>query len=147
MTDKHTKAARSANMAAVKNKNTSIEIAIRSRIFARGFRFTLHSRKLPGSPDIAFPRYKIAAFVHGCFWHGHNCKKGRRPTSNQSFWNQKIETNIARDNAAKSALVKQKWKVVTIWGCNLDKGTTALLLTLKARKKKLTHATLSGLSG
>lgn len=127
---------RSANMAAVKNKNTSVEIEVRSRIFAQGFRFRLHSKKLPGSPDIVFTRYRIAVFVHGCFWHGHDCKKGRRPTSNQDFWNKKIDTNMVRDEDAKAALTAKGWKTITIWGCDLIGGTDRLLALLHTQKKK-----------
>jgi DNA mismatch endonuclease (patch repair protein) len=134
MIDRISKKQRSANMSAVKNKNTSPELEVRSKVFAQGFRFRLHTKKLPGSPDLVFHRYKVAVFVHGCFWHGHNCKKGKRPVSNQGFWDQKIDINIARDKAAESALTAQKWKVVTIWGCDLDAGTAFLIGILKKKR-------------
>lgn len=134
MADKISPKMRSANMAAVKNKNTSPELDVRSRVFAHGFRFRLHAKKLPGSPDLTFPRYRVAVFVHGCFWHGHDCKKGKHPTSNQEFWDKKIDVNMARDKAAKSTLTAEGWKVVTIWGCNLDAGISSLIALLKTKR-------------
>lgn len=134
MVDKISPEMRSANMAAVRNKNTSPELDVRSQVFAQGFRFRLHTKKLPGSPDLTFPRYGVAVFVHGCFWHGHDCKKGKRPASNQEFWNKKIDINMARDKAAKSALTAQGWKVVTIWSCNLNAGISALITLLKTKR-------------
>ena len=87
--DKVTSAQRSAMMAAVKNKDTEPELAVRKRVFAAGFRYRLHVRKLPGTSDLVLPRYRVAVFVHGCFWHGHDCPKGKFPATNRDFWREK----------------------------------------------------------
>ena len=129
--DKVSKEARSKMMAAVRGKNTKPERLVRKALFAAGYRFGLHSKKLPGSPDIALPKYKTVVFVHGCFWHGHSCPKGtKRPASNKAFWDKKLNGNAARDRRNIAALRKTGWQVVVIWECALDKGTRALMARL-----------------
>jgi DNA mismatch endonuclease (patch repair protein) len=118
MTYKVSAADRSRMMAAVRGKNTKPELAVRAALFAAGYRYRLHLRDLPGSPDIVLPRYRLAVFVHGCFWHGHDCARGRRPTSNTEFWNTKLDGNRARDRANRAALEAAGWTVTTIWQCS-----------------------------
>ncbi|RAK59465.1 very short patch repair endonuclease [Phenylobacterium hankyongense] len=136
MVDRVTTAQRSANMARVANKNTGPEMAVRRRLHASGFRFSLHRRDLPGRPDIALPAYRAAVFVHGCFWHGHECTRGRRPQTNTAFWDQKIDRNIARDAAAKIQLEALGWEVHTVWTCCLADGTAGLIVRLSALREQ-----------
>lgn len=108
-------------MARVRSKNTRPELLVRKLVFALGYRYRLHDRKLPGSPDIVFgPRRKII-FVHGCFWHQHaRCAIARVPKSRQEFWTRKFEGNKLRDQRNRRALARQGWKVLTIWECQLS---------------------------
>jgi DNA mismatch endonuclease, patch repair protein len=101
MSDHLSRTQRSANMAAVRSKDTQPELLVRRSLHAAGFRFRLHVRDLPGNPDVVLPRLRYALFVHGCFWHGHYCKRGNLPTTNVAFWSKKIETNLQRDAAAR----------------------------------------------
>ncbi len=135
VTDKVTSAQRSAMMAAVKNKDTEPELAVRKRVFAAGFRYRLHARKLPGTPDLVFPRYRVAVFVHGCFWHGHDCPKGKFPATNHDFWREKISKNVERDRRAVEALERDGWQAVTIWSCRIEEGIEGLLALLNERRK------------
>lgn len=106
-------------MAKIGPKNTAPELAVRRAAHAAGFRFRLHRRDLPGTPDLVFPRFRAAIFVHGCFWHGHGCPKGRLPKSREDYWHPKIEANRARD-AVKAALIRDAgWRVFTIWQCEI----------------------------
>ncbi|TLG78491.1 very short patch repair endonuclease [Methylocystis sp. B8] len=117
---KETRAQRSAIMRAVKGRDTSPEIAVRTmlRKFAPGYR--LHRKDVPGNPDIAFIGRKQAIFVHGCFWHGHDCPRGARmPKANADYWRTKIAKNVARDAAHQTALAAQGWRALTIWECEL----------------------------
>ena len=107
-------------MASVKNKNTKPEILVRKALFAKGFRFRVNDKKLPGSPDIVLPRYKTVIFVHGCYWHGHeDCKKQIKPKTNKSFWSEKITKNKLRDQKAQIDLSELGWKAIVIWECEL----------------------------
>lgn len=131
MADSISPEARSTLMARVRNRNTSPELYVRSRLFRSGFRFRLHRRDLPGSPDIVLPKYRTVIFVHGCFWHGHDCRRGKRPSSNVKKWNDKIDRNMERDRTATTALVGLGWRVAVIWSCAIERDTTALIETLK----------------
>ena len=135
MVDKVEPAQRSAMMAAVKNRNTKLELAVRKQVFAAGFRYRLHVRKLPGTPDLVFPRYRVAGFVHGCFWHGHDCPRGKLPATNRDFWQEKIAKNIDRDQSAVKELESDGWQVVTIWSCRLEEGIEDLLALLRNKLK------------
>lgn len=118
MTDRVSAAQRSRNMARVKNRNTAPELLVRKTLHGMGFRFRLHRRDLPGNPDIVLPRYKTVVFVHGCFWHGHaNCPRAARPQSNVTFWNEKLDRNIARDAQMRDELRRLGWNVLVIWQC------------------------------
>lgn len=111
---------RSQMMAGIKGKNTRPEIAIRKLLHANGYRFRLHKKELPGKPDIVLPKYRIAIFVHGCFWHGHNnCSLFRLPKSKTDFWRQKIEGNVQRDQSNQKKLLDFNWRVLQIWECAL----------------------------
>jgi len=112
-------ATRSRMMAGIRGKDTRPEMILRRGLHARGFRFRLHDRRLPGSPDLVFPGRRAVIFVHGCFWHGHDCHLFRLPATRQEFWRAKIEGNAARDAATEDALVRAGWRVLTIWECAL----------------------------
>lgn len=122
MVDIVTPAVRSSMMAAIKGKNTKPEIIVRKALHAAGFRFRLHDRKLPGRPDVVLAKYKSAVFVHGCFWHGHQCKAFRWPKSRKDFWQEKILRNKARDAVAIRKLRQLGWQSILIWECQIKKG-------------------------
>ena len=108
-------------MSRVKQKDTRIEVLLRSRLHRLGFRFRKNYKKLPGSPDIVLPNYKVALFVHGCFWHGHDgCRKGRRPKTRTDYWLPKIEDNKKRDLKKVDEIDKLGWRVAVIWQCSID---------------------------
>lgn len=117
MVDVHTPSIRSKNMRAIRGKNTKPEILLRKALHALGFRFRLHVRALPGSPDIVLPKYRAVIFVHGCFWHGHSCPMFRLPQTRTEFWLDKISENVRRDEAAVVGLVSAGWRVATLWEC------------------------------
>jgi len=118
MTDVHTTEQRSRNMAAIKCANTSPELLVRSVIHRMGFRFGLHRRDLPGKPDIVLTSRKKLIFVHGCFWHIHNCRYGRVvPATNAEFWSAKRRSNVQRDKRNRKQLKDSGWEVLTVWEC------------------------------
>lgn len=121
---------RSRNMAAIKSANTKPEFYVRQALHAAGFRFRLHRRDIPGSPDIVLPRHKIAVLVHGCFWHGHRCRIDHQPRSNTSYWSAKIARNVERDARNLKSLQESGWRTVVIWECSLAKETAHLLVQL-----------------
>ena len=109
---------RSRNMSAIKSKNTKPEIKVRKVLHSMGYRFRLHSKDLPGSPDIVLPKYKTVIFVHGCFWHMHeNCKYASTPKTRQEFWNKKFKENIKRDSEIQDKIKNLDWRSVVIWEC------------------------------
>ena len=118
MTDVFSKEKRSWLMSRVKGRDTKLEILVRSLVHRMGYRFRVHRRDLPGNPDIVFPRHGKVIFVHGCFWHGHQgCLRSKRPTTNKSFWNKKLDGNIERDKRFRRALQRMGWKVFVVWQC------------------------------
>ena len=121
--DNVTSEVRSRMMAGIRSKNTMPELAIRSALHRRGYRFRLHRKDLPGKPDILFPKYRAVILVHGCFWHGHSCHLFRWPKTRGEFWKQKINSNIVRDRKLLLALTRSGWRVATIWECSM-KGRT-----------------------
>ncbi|WP_432731982.1 very short patch repair endonuclease [Variovorax sp. W6] len=106
-------------MKKVRGKNTGPELAVRSLLHRLGFRFRLHRKDLPGTPDVVFPRLRVALFVHGCFWHGHGCKYGQLPKSKLDYWAPKIAANRARDIRKTTMLGELGWQVVEVWQCEL----------------------------
>jgi len=120
MTDVHNKATRSYNMSQIKGKNTKPEMLVRKYIFLNGFRYKLHDKKLPGKPDIVFPKIRTVIFVHGCFWHGHeNCKYFVVPKTKTDWWLSKIKRNKQNDVENFSKLKNEGWEVFTIFECEL----------------------------
>lgn len=120
---------RSALMTRVRQKDTAPEIAVRKYLHNAGLRYVLHSRALPGRPDLAFPKYGVALFVHGCYWHGHSCRAGRPPTSNTGYWRPKLEENKKRDIRKEDELRDLGWRVVTVWECEVKSGAAEKRLT------------------
>lgn len=114
---------RSKNMAAIKSRDTRPEMYVRRALHSAGFRFRLHRKDLPGTPDIVLPRFRTAVLVQGCFWHGHGCRRGGRPKSNKPYWTAKIMRNIERDERNFAALEADGWRVVLIWECSVEEET------------------------
>lgn len=120
MTDSLSPSRRSWNMSRIRAKGTRPEMTIRSLVHGLGFRFRLHRKDLPGTPDLTFPGRAKVIFVHGCFWHGHSCREGlRRPRSNQDYWLAKIARNQQRDSSDLQALARTGWEVLVIWECEI----------------------------
>jgi DNA mismatch endonuclease (patch repair protein) len=123
MTDVHSKEIRSYNMSRIKGKDTVPEMLVRKFLFSQGIRFRLHDKKLPGKPDLVFPKYRKVIFINGCFWHGHNgCKYFIIPKTRTEWWINKISKTQEKDIESISLLKKLGWKVITIWECELKKG-------------------------
>lgn len=129
--DKVSKDVRSATMRSVKSKDTGVEMRLRRLLHRAGYRYRLHRKDLPGKPDLVFASRKKIIFLHGCFWHGHDCRPKIRPTSNTEYWLPKIEGNKERDARHIDALQKAGWQVLTVWECQL-KDEHKLLETVKA---------------
>ncbi|EPR17531.1 Fis family transcriptional regulator [Sphingobium indicum IP26] len=109
---------RSETMARVPSKNTTPEMRVRRVLHARGLRYRLHARDLPGRPDLVFRKAKVAVFVHGCFWHSHpGCSRARIPSSRQDYWIPKLERNVKRDAQVQVELIDAGWTVVVVWEC------------------------------
>lgn len=120
MSDIFTPEKRSAVMRRVKGKNTSPELKVRKALTALGVRYRLNRKDLPGSPDVVMAGRRLAIFVHGCFWHGHDCARGSRvPKANREYWIAKVARNVARDGRTAAELVAAGWRVETIWECDL----------------------------
>jgi len=118
-------AVRSRMMAGIKAKDTKPEKVVRSSLHSLGFRFHVHRKDLPGRPDLVLPKYRAVIFVHGCFWHGHDCHLFKWPKTRSEFWRNKIGSNVARDSRNISTLANKGWRVATIWECAI-KGQTRL---------------------
>lgn len=110
---------RSNIMTKIHGKETKHEIIVRKYLFSKGFRYRKNVESLPGKPDIVLPKYKAVIFINGCFWHGHTCKLGKRPQTNQIFWKNKIDANIIRDKKQIFELQSKGWKVILIWQCEI----------------------------
>ena len=117
--DTLTSAQRSQLMSRIRSRDTKPEIVVRSLLHRMGYRFRLHRKDLPGRPDVVLPRHRKAILVHGCFWHGHGCKLGPVPKSNQSYWSPKIAGNRARDARNARALAELGWTVLELWECEI----------------------------
>ncbi len=131
MNNEPTTPERSALMRAVRRRDTAPELFLRRMLHARGWRYRLHRKDLPGSPDIVFPSRRKVIFVHGCFWHAHDCRLGRAPKSRKEFWSAKRQNNQARDKRAEAALRKLGWGSLVVWQCELKDAEAALLKTEK----------------
>jgi DNA mismatch endonuclease, patch repair protein len=110
-------ATRSRMMAGIRSKDTVPELVVRRGLHALGFRYRLHDRSLPGTPDLVLPRWKAAIQIHGCFWHRHDCTLFRWPATRPEFWRSKIARNVGRDREVDAALDRAGWRVLTIWEC------------------------------
>jgi DNA mismatch endonuclease, patch repair protein len=126
------KETRSKIMAAVGQKNTKPEMALRKALHALGFRYVINDKRLPGSPDLVLPKYHAVIFVHGCFWHHHGCNFSTIPTTRKEFWEGKFETNKKRDQRKISELRKKGWKVRVIWECQLKGKKNYILKQISA---------------
>ncbi len=125
MTDVYSPEKRSSVMRKVKSRDTTPELKVRKALTRLGARFRLHRADLPGKPDIVLPGRKLAIFVHGCFWHGHDCARGSRvPKANRDYWTAKVARNCARDEENRAALTAKGWRVETIWECDLSDEAT-----------------------
>jgi DNA mismatch endonuclease (patch repair protein) len=133
MVDIVDKKTRSRMMSGIRGANTQPEIAVRRRLYRAGYRYRLHSSKVPGRPDIVLPRLRAVVFVHGCFWHRHpGCKYAYTPRSNFRFWKTKFADNVSRDRKVRRELAKEGWRVHVIWECQVgEKGLNVLLRKLK----------------
>ena len=124
------------NMSRIRGKDTKQEILVRKYLFSQGLRYRKNDKRLPGHPDLVFPKYKTVIFINGCFWHGHNCGKFRLPKTNVEFWQNKIENNKRRDQRIIEALESGGWRVIVIWECSL-KTVSARSETLPTLYKQL----------
>ena len=132
MTDVYTREKRSSVMRQVKGRNTTPELKVRRVLWGLGLRYRLHRRELPGAPDIVLPGRKLALFVHGCFWHGHDCARGARvPKQNRDYWTGKVGGNRSRDERTRAELQALGWTPIVIWECEL-KDLPALTARLRA---------------
>lgn len=114
---------RSANMRAIRSKNTSPELVVRRLLFGLGYRYRVHDKSLPGAPDVVFSARRKAIFIHGCFWHQHTaqeCRRGRPPKSNLSYWTKKLRGNVDRDKQNRRELSRYGWKTLVIWECQVS---------------------------
>ena len=119
--DNHSKEVRSYNMSRIRSTNSTPEEIVRKYLFANGFRYRKNDKRYPGKPDIVLPKYKTVIFVHGCFWHMHDCGRFVWPTSNEEYWKTKIARNIERDESNVAALKQADWNVLVVWECELKK--------------------------
>ncbi|MDR2727836.1 MAG: very short patch repair endonuclease [Chitinispirillales bacterium] len=121
MPDTVSKERRSEIMSHIKSKNTSIELLVRKKLYAQGYRFRVNYKPLPGKPDIVFTKKKTVIFVHGCFWHGHEagCRYSHTSQSRKKYWEQKISMTKKRDNEHTRFLIENGWKIITIWECEI----------------------------
>ena len=135
MTDIKASSERSLNMSRIKGKDTMPELIVRHFLHSKGIRYRIHDKEIPGHPDIAIKKYRCAVFINGCFWHRHTgCKYAFVPKTNVDFWNDKFEKNRDRDRKINNYLTDQKWKVFTVWECELkhdrDKTLERLYVTI-----------------
>lgn len=124
--DVHTPQQRSFNMSRIKSKNTKPEQAVRKWLWSQGFRYRLHRKDLPGKPDIVFPSRNKIIFIHGCFWHHHDCRYFKWPKSRTEFWTEKITKNEERDLKHQIQLEQLGWEVLTVWECEIKDNWDAL---------------------
>jgi DNA mismatch endonuclease (patch repair protein) len=133
MTDIVDRATRSRMMAGIRGRDTKPELEVRRALHKLGFRFRLHSTKLPGRPDLVFPKHQAVVFVHGCFWHGHDCRYFKAPSTRAAFWSTKIAGNRSRDERRARELHDSGWRVMVIWECAIRDRTSDERLAVMAR--------------
>ena len=122
MSDKLTPEKRSWNISRIKGKDTKIEVEVRKYLFSKGYRFRKNDKRYPGKPDIVLPKYHVAIFVHGCFWHRHEgCKDATTPKTRTEFWLEKFDKNVKNDQIKQEKLRELGWKVIVIWECELKR--------------------------
>ena len=134
MTDVVSPKKRSEMMAGIRGSDTTPELRVRRALFSMGYRYRLHRKDLPGTPDIVLPARRVAIFVNGCFWHGHaGCRFAKIPSTRTEFWTQKFEQNRQRDRSAVAALLEKKWRVLVVWECFTRKSPqeTAIAVAIK----------------
>jgi DNA mismatch endonuclease (patch repair protein) len=141
MTDIVDAATRSRIMSGIRGKDTAPELVIRKLLHAQGFRFRLHTKDLPGKPDIVLPKYRVVVFVHGCFWHWHGCSLSKLPSTRRKFWTEKLTGNRQRDARNRAALLGLGWRCAVVWECairgasqNDRRADTATLLAAWIRR-------------
>lgn len=117
--DVHSPKQRSFNMSKIRGKDTRPEMMVRGWLWANGYRYRLHRKDLPGSPDIVLPKYRAVFFVHGCFWHRHGCRLTSTPETRKEIWLTKFSKNVSRDKCNIIELLEQSWRVMVIWECSL----------------------------
>lgn len=125
MADNHTPEARKYNMSRIRGKDTRPEEKVRKQLFVEGFRYRKNVSYLPGRPDIVLPKYRTVVFVHGCFWHMHDCGRFRWPSTNVEYWLNKIKTNVNRDHGNTKKLRQNGWNVLVVWECELKSNNFA----------------------
>src|SRR5258706_10379184 len=133
MKDVLTPSQRSYCMSQIRGKNTKPELAVRQGLFARGFRYRLHVREMPGCPDLVLPKYRAVIFVHGCLWHRHECRLFQWPQTRARFWRAKIMRNAANDKRNISRLRAAGWRVLTVWECSIRRKSAATTESAIAR--------------
>ena len=139
MPDILTEAQRHYNMSRIRGRHTKPEMAVRRGLHGRGLRFRLHRKDLPGKPDLVFPKHRAVIFVHGCFWHGHECPMFKWPETRQEFWRAKISTTQKRDQSILASLRDQRWRVLIVWECALKGPRRQSLDEVLQRCEEFTH--------
>ena len=142
MSDKLTPEKRSWNMSRIKGKDTKIEVEVRKYLFSKGYRFRKNDKRYPGKPDIVLPKYHVAIFVHGCFWHRHEgCKDATTPKTRTEFWLEKFDKNVKNDQIKQEKLRELGWEVIVIWECELKRSFQE---TMDKVEKELTRKPFIG---
>lgn len=137
MSDKLTPEKRSWNMSQIKGKDTKIEVEVRKYLFSKGYRFRKNDKRYPGKPDIVLPKYHVAIFVHGCFWHRHEgCKDATTPKTRTEFWLEKFDKNVKNDQIKQEKLKKMGWRVIVIWECELKRDFKGIMDWMEQELKK-----------
>ena len=142
MSDKLTPEKRSWNMSRIKGKDTKIEVEVRKYLFSKGYRFRKNDKRYPGTPDIVLPKYHVAIFVHGCFWHRHEgCKDATTPKTRTEFWLEKFDKNVKNDQIKQEKLRELGWKVIVIWECEIKKD---LIKTMEWLEQEIKYHDIEG---